>query len=265
MTDLDSGPTGPFSVTVADGVATVLFDRPPVNSVAYATYGHLEAVLERVEGDDAIRVMVLAAPEGARAWCGGADVNDFVEMNPERRKERYVVVNAAVQRLYAVQKPTIAAISAHAVGIGVLFAAACDLRIASDAAGFSCPEIDYGLVAGSAKLLNYLGVPEALVREMGFTGGRIPAGRMLAAGFLNDVVPRERVDARALELARTIAAKSMPALRARKRAYVEHEQLGWFDAYRLAQGLSAELVALGDSKEGVQAFLDNRAPVLGDR
>lgn len=252
---------GPFSFTVSEGVATVLFDRPPVNSFSYDTYLNLETIAEQLENDPSVKVVVLRAAEGARAWCGGADVNDFVEMDYERRKERYVVVNAAVQRFYALEKPTIAAISAHAVGIGVLLAAVCDMRIAAETATFSCPEIDYGLVAGSAKLLNYLGVPEALVREMGYTGGRISAERMLAVGFVNDVVVRDEVDARADALAKVIAGKSLPALQARKFAYVNHEQLGWFEAYQLAQGRSALLVASADSQEGVRAFLDGRKAV----
>jgi enoyl-CoA hydratase len=252
---------GAFSYTVSEGVATVLFDRAPVNAFSYDTYVDLEALVAALEEDAGVKAVVLRAPEGARAWCGGADVNDFVEMDYDRRKERYVVVNAAVQRFYALEKPTVAAISAHAVGIGVLLAAVCDLRIAADTATFSCPEIDYGLVAGSAKLLNYLGVPEALVREMGYTGGRISSERMLAVGFLNDVVTREQVDARAQALAATIAGKSLPVLQARKFAYVNHEQLGWFDAYQLAQGRSALLVASADSQEGVRAFLDGRAAV----
>lgn len=255
---------GPFDISVSGGVAVVTFDRAPVNAFALSTYDALNELIDTVEADDDIRVMILTAPESSRCWCGGADLRDFVGMDSSSRKERYAVINEIVPRFYAMEKPTIAAITGHVIGIGVMLAAACDLRVAAEDAKFSCPEIDFGLVAGSSKLLNYLGMPEALVREMAYTGGRVDARRMLASGFLNDVVPLEEVLSTASALGKTIAAKSMPALRARKRAFVSHEDLPWLDAYKLAQGLSAELVALRDSQDGVEAFLARRTAIISD-
>lgn len=256
--------TCPFVINKSEGVAVVTFDRAPVNAFALSTYEALSDLIEAIEADDEIRVVVLTAPESARCWCGGADLRDFVGMDPLKRKERYAVINGVIPRFYAMEKPVIASITSRVIGIGVLLAAACDMRIAASDAVFSCPEIDYGLVAGSSKLLNYLGLPEALVREMTFTGRPITAQRMLAGGFLNEVVPRQDVLAVALTMAQDIAAKSMPALRARKRAFVSHEALSWLDAYKLAQGFSAELVALRDSGEGVNAFLEGRSATVSD-
>jgi len=254
-----------FAVTRSAGVATVTIDRPPVNAFAADTYLQLTDVLASLAAADDVKVVVLSAADGARAWCGGADVNDFVGMNGDRRRDRYTIVNDAMRLLQSFPRPTIAALSAPAVGIGVLLAAACDLRIASASATFACPEIDYGLVAGSAKLLSDLGVPESLVREMGFTGRRVSAQRMMAAGFLNDLVEPAALGGTVARLAQTIAGKSLPALIARKQAYVEHEGMGWFDAYRLAQGLSATLVESADSQEGVSAFIEGRSVRILDR
>ena len=256
---------GPFEIAVSEGVAVVTFDREPVNAFALSTYDALNELIDIVEGDDDIRVMILTAPETSRCWCGGADLRDFVGMDPVNRKARYAVINEIVPRFYAMSKPTIAAITGHVIGIGVMLAAACDLRVASEDAKFACPEIDFGLVAGSSKLLNYLGMPEALVREMAYTGARIDARRMLASGFLNDVVPLDDVLSTALALGKSIASKSMPALRARKHSFVSHESLAWLDAYKLAQGLSAELVALRDAQDGVEAFLAGRTAVISDK
>lgn len=256
--------TEPFTLSVTNGVALVTFDREPVNAFALSTYEALDAMIDTIEADDEIRVVVLTAPETARCWCGGADLNDFVGMDPVRRKQRYGVINSIIPRLYAMEKPVIASITSRTIGIGVLLAAVCDIRIAADDATFSCPEIDYGLIAGSSKLLNYVGLPESLVREMAFTGGQVTAARMMATGFLSDVVARGEVLSTALAMAGVIATKSMPALRARKKAFVAHEQLGWLDAYKLAQGLSSELVALRDSQDGVEAFLEGRSAVISD-
>ncbi|MCW2767038.1 MAG: enoyl-CoA hydratase/isomerase family protein [Nocardioides sp.] len=255
---------GPFVVEVAAGIAVVTFDKPPVNAFDLATYAALREVIDLVESDDRIRVMVLTAPLAARSWCGGADLRDFVGMDSARRKERYEFINTTVPRLYSMNTPVIAAITGHAIGVGVLLAAACDLRYAATSASFSCPEIDYGLIAGSSRLLNYLGMPEGLVREMGYTGRRMSAERLMRAGFLNDVVAGPDVLATAMATAQLIAAKSLPVLQARKQAFIAQEELGWLAAYKLAQGFSADLVTLSDAREGVEAFLESREASISD-
>jgi enoyl-CoA hydratase/carnithine racemase len=158
----------------------------------------------------------------------------------------------------------IAAVSGHAIGIGMILAATCDIRIAADSAEFACPEIDFGLVAGGAGLFAALKMPEGLVREILYTGRRISAAELSAAGFINRVVPADRVLPVAQELARTIAAKSLPALKARKLTSNALEGLTWRDAYLLAQGASASLTAGADGQEGVRAFLEGRTPRYRD-
>ncbi|TFC70961.1 enoyl-CoA hydratase/isomerase family protein [Cryobacterium sp. TMS1-20-1] len=256
--------TGPFYLEIAGGIATLTIDRPPVNAFSVSTYQALLEHIHTIEQRDDVRVVILAAREDARCWCGGADLNDFVGMDSEARHERYEFINAVIPRFYALERPVIAAITSHAIGIGVMLAAACDLRVASVDAQFSTPEVDYGLIAGSSRLLNYLGMNEALVRELAYTGRRASAQELLASGLLNRVVPRGEVLAEARALAQTIATKSLPVLRARKKAFVEHENLGWLDAYRLAQALSGDLVALSDSQEGVNAFLERRTAQVQD-
>jgi len=246
----------PFALEVDHGVALAVLDRPPVNAFAASTYVHLTELIAEVEVREDVKVLVIGARPEARCWCGGADLRDFRSMDSERRRERYDVINAAIPRLQAARLPVVAAITGHAIGIGVLLAAACDLRIASQDAEFATPEIDFGLVAGSSRLLNYLGLPEAQVREMAYTGRRLPASALLASGFLNAVVAPDEVLPRALALAAEIATKSRPVLRARKQAFVEHESLGWLDAYKLAQGLSGALVALPEARAGVEAALE---------
>lgn len=256
---------GDFRLEVEEGIGTVVFDRPPVNSVSMAVYEALPELRRRIEGDDDVRVVVLTAPDGARAWCGGADLNDFVDMTPERRKQRYARINDLLPHLGELERPTIAAINAHTVGIGVVFAALCDLRVAADSATFSCREIEYGLVPGEGGLLASLRLPQGLVREMLFTARRFAAEEMRAGGFLNAVVPRADVAAKARELALMMAAKSLPSLKATKRTQVAIEGLPWREAYLIAQEASAALTGGPDAAEGVAAFLEGRAPRLVDR
>lgn len=257
---------GSFALAIGDdGVATVTFSRPPVNAVSLSVYEDIGRLVDLVETNDAIRVLVLTAPDSARAWCGGADLNDFVGMDPERRKERYRHINAVLPRFYRLDRPTIAAINGAAVGVGMVWAGLFDLRIAADDARFAVPEIDYGLVGGGAGLFGLLKMPEAKVREMLFTGGRYTARDIEGTGFFNAVVPRAAVLDTALGLARRIASKSLPAIRARKLASIALEGRTWMEAYLDAQALSAELAAGRDSGEGVRAFLEGRNPRFTDR
>lgn len=244
----------PLRLEVRDRIATITINRPPVNAFnldAYRTLGELTVEIER---RDDVSVVVLTADPAVQCWCGGADLNDFVGITAEDRQERYRFINGVLPGLLRLDRPVIAAINGPAVGVGVLLAAVCDLRVASESSWFSTPELKYGLIAGSSRLLNYLGMPEALVREMAYTARRVPAEALLAAGFLNRVVPQNSVLEVAYELATSIADVSLPALRARKRAFVQHETLDWFAAYELAQGLSKDLVEHAESRRGVDNF-----------
>jgi len=256
---------GAFKMDIApDGVAWITFSRPPVNAVSISVYEDLGELCEAIEAELSIRVAVLTASKESRAWCGGADVNDFVGMTREKRKERYEFINSRVPRLGNLERPLIAAINGPTIGIGVILAALCDLRVAAEDATFACPEIDYGLVGGGSGLLAYLNVPQAKIREMYLTGARFTARELEPTGFFNYVLPRDQVEAKALELARAIAAKSLPAIRARKMASVKEAGRGWIDAYLDCQALSADLVEYRDSGEGVRAFLERRTARYGD-
>lgn len=240
------------------GKALVILDRPPVNAISLDVYANLGQLVDHIEGSDDIRVVVLRAQPHARAWCGGADLNDFVGMTPQRRKSRYDFINAQLPRFYQLDRPVIAAIEGAAVGVGMILAALCDMRVAANDAKFSCPEIDYGLVAGGGGLFAHVNMPLAKVREMAFTGEAFTARELEPTGFFNYVLARDQVVPRAMDLARKIAAKSLPAIRARKLMGVSLEPRGWMDVYLDAQSRSGALVAGRDAEEGVRAFLDGR-------
>lgn len=257
---------GSFAVTTDDdGVCVVTFSRPPVNAVSLSVYEDIGRLVDQLQDDEAVRAIVLTAPEEARAWCGGADLNDFVGIDPAGRKARYSFINEQLPRFYCLERPVIAAINGATIGIGMILAALCDLRVAAEDARFSCPEIDYGLVAGGAALFAHVGMPEARIREMLFTGAKFTARELESSGFFNRVVQRGEVFPTAMTIARQIAAKSLPAIRARKIASTNLEGRDWVSAYLDAQALSSELTAGRDGGAGVRAFLEKREARLSRR
>lgn len=257
---------GSFSLSVQDdAVAVVVFSRPPVNAVSVGVYEDLVRLADRIDADTGIKAVVLTAPEASRAWCGGADLNDFVGMDPARRKARYEFVNAALPRFAAIERPVIAAINGPVVGVGMLLAGLCDMRIASATANFSCPEIDYGLVAGGGGILALARMPEAKVREMLFTGARFSALDLEPTGYFNYVLPRKAVLTKAMDIARRIGEKSLSAIVARKQACLKTEGRTWMEAYLEAQVLSGHLAGGRDGAEGVASFLEKRPVKRADR
>lgn len=242
-----------------DGVAIATFSRPPVNAVSLAVYEDLGRLADRVERDPAIRALVVAAPDTARAWCGGADLNDFKGMDKARRIERYAYINRQLPRFHALSCPTIAAINDAAVGVGMVLASLCDFRVAAADAAFALPEVDFGLLSGCAGRFVALRLPEPKLREMLYTGRKFSARELEPTGFFNYVVERGEVLAKALDLASQVAAKDSAIMRARKRNSLELEGSAWFEAYVAAQAGSAELVGAPASQAGVEAALQ-RSP-----
>lgn len=250
---------GSFNLVLQDnGVALVTFARPPVNAVSLSVYEDIGRLAAHVGSSDKIRVLVITAPENSRAWCGGADLHEFKGMTAERRRERYRFINEQLPRFHKIERPMIAAINGATIGVGVMLAGMCDMRIASEQARFACPEVDYGLVGGSAGLFAMLKMPEAKVREMLYTGRRFTARELEPTGFFNYVVPAAAVLPLALDLAGAIAKKSMTTLRARKRQSLDLEGPEWMDAYLAAQEHSSSLVEHPENRANVERALHRK-------
>jgi enoyl-CoA hydratase/carnithine racemase len=166
---------------------------------------------------------------------------------------------------FNIDRPMIAAINKHVVGVGLVIASFCDIRVASEKALFAAPEIDRGVVAAGGGFFMRLNMPQGLIREMIYTGRRFTAEEMRPSGFLNYIVPEDQVMTKSMEIAQLIAQKSLPALKANKIAINEGENLSWEEAYHRTNKASAELTAGKDSKEGIRAFLEKRKPVYSDK
>lgn len=254
-----------FRIEVDKGIAVVTFSRPPVNALSYGAYRELAAVGEALENDERVKVVVFTAPPDARAWIGGADLNDFLDLDYDSRLKRYEVVNAATKRFSTLSRPVIGAINSHGVGAGMTFAAAqCDIRVVSDEAFFSMPQVDRGLTAGGGVYYTRLNMPAGKVREIIFTGRRFYATELKDTGFCDYLLPRAQVLPKAMEIAELIAGKSLAALKAIKLCANAVQDLSYEDAMKLTQEQTARLTAGADAKEGIRAFLEKRQPTYAD-
>ncbi|MBV8526265.1 MAG: enoyl-CoA hydratase/isomerase family protein [Acetobacteraceae bacterium] len=237
------------------GVATVTFDRPPVNAMGVDTYLELGALSDALGADAAARVIVLRAPEANKAWCAGADLKELAASSGEDRGARYQTINEALARFYAIKKPVIGALNGACLGMGMVLAALCDFRVAAEEAVFALPEVERGMAAPIGVFLSRLNMPGGFMRELLYTSGKYTAKEMAWTGFFNHILPRDRVAAKASELALKIATHRPAAIVATKAIVARLEVLDWAAEYKAGQQFSIELHKAPDASQEINSFL----------
>jgi enoyl-CoA hydratase len=252
-----------FRLDVAEGVATVTFDRPPVNAQNRRTREELIHIFDALSDRDDVRVAILTGT--GNMFSAGADLKERVDLVHEPGD--YVRHNRLAREFfYAVTdctKPVIAAVNGPALGAGFVLMLACDIMIASDNAYFSMPEINVGLAGGARFLMEH--VARSKVRSIYFTGRRVPAAELYRLGVIEACPPRDKLTETALDLAREIASKSPLAIRHIKRALNTIEEMPVRDAYRFEQTVTVELSHTEDAREAQRAFVEKRKPEFKGR
>ena len=245
-----------------DGVvAEIRLDNPSkLNSLTIAMIEALEAHCMTLERSSDVRVALLTA-EGDRAFCVGANIKEWAELDPRSFARDWVQRGHRVfDRIARLPIPVIGVLQGHAFGGGLELAATCDLRVMAPAATIALPETGVGIVPGWSGTQRLAGqLPAALLKELALTGARLTAERAYQIGFANVVAddPRAAAD----EIAERIVANAPQATETAK----------WLIASALGEDAPANIEALAgaamaatlEKAEGVAAFLDKRKPSFG--
>jgi enoyl-CoA hydratase len=249
-------------VEVASGIATIVLNRPEaLNAFNTDQLRLLHDALKGVREDRSIRAVILTGA-GDRAFAAGADIKVMAGLSKAEGIEFARLGHSMAYAIESLPVPVIAAVNGFALGGGCELALACDIRLASEDAVFGQPEVSIGVPpgwGGSQRLPRLIG--PGLAAEMIFTGRRVDAAEALRIGLVNAVYPKGELIAKAGELAEKIAANSPRALAAAKTAMQAAFNGG------IASGLDTEARLFGDSfetkdqREGMQAFIEKRAPV----
>lgn len=195
--------------------------------------------------DDRPEVKVVVVSGRGRSFTAGADLATFTARDPDLSpRDAADLGRAMADAVEAMAAVTIARIHGHCVGGGVVLAAACDLRVAADDTYFSIPEVDLGIPlawGGIPRLVREIG--PALTKELVLTCRPFTAEEARAAGFVNRVVPADRLADEVDELAEQLATKSALTLRATKRHVdaVTGQMVGIERAWADADGLVSAL------------------------
>lgn len=248
-----------IEVTVRQGVATVLLDRPPVNAITLANYQSISEVFGQLGTAHDVNCAILTAV-GTRAFCAGLDLHEFRDAKVEDDQRRAEIVRQCFAAIRNCRVPVIAAVNGAARGAGTALATVSDIRIAAENADFGMPEIDIGRCGGGAHLGRLIN--QGALRRMFFTGQPVSAQEAYRLGLVDEVVPADQLLSVATSLAATIASKSPLGLRIGKQALNAVEGMGMEAGYAVEQEHSTRLMATEDAREATRATLEKRPPVF---
>tara|TARA_B110000503_G_scaffold51450_2_gene83018 strand:+ start:11568 stop:12320 length:753 start_codon:yes stop_codon:yes gene_type:complete len=243
----------PFKTTIADGIAELILDHPPVNAFDSDGWFAIAAQIDALGADESVRVIIVAA--AGKGFCAGVDIKELAA-HPGRivdvNKGNYETFRA----IHRNPKPVIVALHSFVLGGGIGMAGAADIILCSDCARFGVPEIDRGAMGGGAHLQRMF--PVQKVRYMYFTGEFIDAQEAYRLGAVEKVVPLAELLPTARHIAAKIAAKSPAMVKLAKEALNGIEDGNLEDKYRLEQGFTLEAYTVGDSQESRDAFIEKR-------
>ena len=245
--------TSHFKVSIADGVAELMFNKPPVNAFNSVEWQQIADKLDDLGASDEVRVIIIAA-EG-RGFCAGVDIKELAA-----DKTKIVAVNKGnydtFRAIHLNPKPVIVALHGFVLGGGIGISGAADIIVASECATFGVPEIDRGAMGGGAHLQRMFSVQK--VRYMYFTGEFINAQEAYRLGAVERVVPRDELMTHARDIAAKIAEKSPAMVVLAKEALTGIEDGDLEQKYRSEQGFTLEAYTMEDSSESRDAFISKR-------
>jgi enoyl-CoA hydratase len=237
---------------VADGIAEVVIDSPPVNALTVAGWFELAEVVTALGRDREVRALVLRA-EG-RGFNAGVDIKEV------QRSEGYEALLganrgcfAAFAAVYECEVPVIAAVHGYCLGGGIGLVGNADVIVASEDATFGLPEVDRGALGAATHLARL--VPQHKMRAMVFTAEPATAAELHHFGSVLAVVPAAELRDAAMAVARKIAAKSPTVIRAAKQSLNGIDPVDVRRSYRYEQGFTFELNLEGVADQAREAFV----------
>ncbi|MFR9672955.1 enoyl-CoA hydratase-related protein [Streptomyces sp. TR06-5] len=244
-------------------VARVTIDRPAVlNAVDAKSAARLGEIWDEIEADPEVRVVVVTGG-GDRSFCVGADMS--AEAVERTGLEYWADLDpngfGGLALRTSLDVPVIARVNGYALGGGMEMVLGCDIVVAAEHARFGLTEPRVGRIpldGGVFQLVRR--VPHTAAMGMLLTGRKVPAAEMRAMGLVNEVVPREELDAAVDRWVGDVLACAPTSLRAVKQMVQRGARLSPQDAHALRTPALMAALDSEDAAEGVRAFQEKRAP-----
>jgi enoyl-CoA hydratase/carnithine racemase len=249
----------------AGGVLRLTLNRPDArNALSVALMQRLTEALGDAAKDRDTRLVVIAG--AGPAFCAGHDLR---ELRADPRRQTYEQIFALCSELMLsivrLPKPVIAEVHGVATAAGCQLVATCDLAIAAEEARFATPGVNIGLFCSTPMVALSRAVGRKAAMEMLLTGAMIDARRAREIGLVNRVLPASELGAAVNKLAGEIAAKSAFTVAIGKEAFYRQAELDLAAAYRYAAEIMTTNMLAADAEEGIDAFIEKRAPVWQNR
>ena len=242
-------------------IATITISRPDaLNAMNKVLVAELKEAMEDCSENDDVGVIVITG-SGEKAFVAGADIKAMQKMSGRQALEFSREGQEMTMVIENSPKPVIAAINGFALGGGCEIALACDMRIASENANFSQPEVALGIIpgwGGTQRLPRLIGKGRAI--EMIAGGEMIDAEEALRIGLVNHVVPQQELLEKVYTLAKSILKNGPAAVGAAleciHKGFDEHLENG----LDIELNTFAELFETDEQREGTTAFVEKRKP-----
>jgi enoyl-CoA hydratase/carnithine racemase len=243
-----------------DGIAWLTMNRPQqMNLLTSAMIAALQQTFDALAGDRSIRVVVLSG--AGRGFCAGHDLKEIRDLPGQTEVARLFDQCARMMTSIAhLPQPVIARVQGAAAAAGCQLVAQCDLAVASEAAKFTTPGVNWGFFCSTPGVAIGRNMLRKRAMEMLLTGDLIDAATARDWGLVNRVVPADQLDAEVAKLAAQIAAKPRDTIAAGKRAFYQQLDVGLERAYALASGVITQSFLTEEGRAGMAAFIEKRPP-----
>lgn len=255
----------PVLIDVAERVAVLTLNRPAaLNALSDTMLAGLKAALVAASADPAVKVIVLKG--AGRAFCAGHDLKEMqaARAAPDGGAAAFADLFArcaeVMELIPALPQPVIAQVHGIATAAGCQLVASCDMAVAAEDARFGVNGVNIGLFCSTPMVALTRNLPRKQAFEALVTGEFLSAARARELGLVNRVVPPGDLEAGALALAATVAAKLGAAVRIGKRAFYDQIALPLDQAYALTGRNMVENMLLPATGEGISAFIEKRPP-----
>ena len=247
-----------------DKVGIITLNRPKqLNALNGELMRELGQALKAFDADEAIGCMIVTGSE--KAFAAGADIGAMASYSfADVYRDDYITRDWETIR--TIRKPVIAAVSGFALGGGCELAMMCDFIIAADNAKFGQPEIKLGVIPGAGgtqRLPRAVGKSKAM--DMALTARMMDAAEAERAGLVSRVVPLDKLMDEALGAALIISGFGRLAVMAAKECVNRSYEGTLADGVMFERRLFHSLFATEDQKEGMDAFVNKRAPAFKNR
>lgn len=243
-----------------NSVTVLTLNRPTArNALSLDLMAALQTQLDAIAVDRAVKVVVLKG--AGPAFCAGHDLKEM-RANPDRAfmEQTFTACSRLMMTITQLKQPVIAAVHGIATAAGCQLVATCDLAIAADGTRFATPGVNIGLFCSTPMVALTRAVGRKAAMHMLLTGEMIDATEAARIGLINQAVPARALDAAVEALALRIASKSGRVLAIGKEAFSRQIEMSLADAYAETGRIMVENMMLRDAAEGIDAFLEKRAP-----